>query len=141
MVCEDVPDEARAMSPLVDRAETLALAAEDDGDRGRWVCDLLRAAGRSGVILRTPSPNLQMMELRCVYGDEPLKLGCCVVGHAVLVRTLDRDEGAGSVWNSNLQPEFNVRVCDIFDATSSAVLRELDESNRFVQKSAESTSI
>ncbi|KAH8068327.1 hypothetical protein JL721_6904 [Aureococcus anophagefferens] len=79
-----------------ERDQLCLLAAEDDGDRGRWVCDLLRAAGRSGVILRTPSPNLQMMELRCVYGDEPLKLGCCVVGHAVLVRTLDRDEGAGS---------------------------------------------
>ena len=45
------------------------------------------------------------------------------------------------VWNSNLQPDFNVRICDSFDASSSAVLRELDESNRFVQKSAESTSI
>ena len=80
-----------------ERDQLCLLAAEDDGDRGRWVCDLLRAAGRSGVILRTPSPDLRMMELRCVYGDEPLKLGCCVVGHAVLVRTLDRDEGAGSV--------------------------------------------
>ena len=46
-----------------------------------------------------------------------------------------------AAWNSNLQPEFNVRICDSFDASSSAVLRELDESNRFVQKSAESTSI
>ena len=45
------------------------------------------------------------------------------------------------VWNSNLQPDFNVSVCDTFDASSSAMLRELDESNRFVQKSAESTSI
>ena len=47
----------------------------------------------------------------------------------------------GSAWKSNLQPDFNVSVCDIFDASSSAVRRELDESNRFVQKSAESTSI
>jgi hypothetical protein len=44
-------------------------------------------------------------------------------------------------WKSNLQPDFNVRVCDRFDARLSAVLRELDESNRFVQKSAESTSM
>ena len=36
---------------------------------------------------------------------------------------------------------FNVRVFGSFDASSSAVLRELDESDRFVQKSAESTSI
>ena len=46
-----------------------------------------------------------------------------------------------AVWKPNLQPDFNVRVCDRFDARFSAVLRELDESNRFVQKSAESTSI
>jgi hypothetical protein len=46
-----------------------------------------------------------------------------------------------AVWKSNLQPDFNVRVCDRFDAKLSAVLRELDESNRSVQKSAESTSI
>ena len=42
---------------------------------------------------------------------------------------------------SNLQPDFNVRLCDGFDARPSSMLRELDESNRFVQKSAESTSI
>ena len=46
-----------------------------------------------------------------------------------------------AVPNSNLQPDFNVRICDGFDKISSAVLRELDESNRFVQRSAESTSI
>ena len=45
------------------------------------------------------------------------------------------------VWKSNLQPDFNVSVCDGFDATCSDLRRELDESNRFVQKSAESTSI
>ena len=43
--------------------------------------------------------------------------------------------------NSNLQLDFNVSARDGFDATSSAVLRELDESDRFVQKSAESTSM
>ena len=46
-----------------------------------------------------------------------------------------------AVWKSNLQPDFNVSVCDGFDASSSSMLRELAESNRFVQKSAESTSI
>jgi hypothetical protein len=45
------------------------------------------------------------------------------------------------VWKSNLQPDFNVCVRDSFDASPSAVLPELDESNRFVQKSAKSTSI
>ena len=42
---------------------------------------------------------------------------------------------------SNLQPDFNVSVFDSFDARLSTVLRELNESDRFVQKSAESTSI
>ena len=46
-----------------------------------------------------------------------------------------------AVPNSNLQLDFNVSVRDSFDATSSALLRELDESDRFVQKSAESTSM
>ena len=45
------------------------------------------------------------------------------------------------VWQSNLQPDFNVSVFECFDTRTSAVLRELDESNRSVQKSAESTSI
>ena len=45
------------------------------------------------------------------------------------------------VWKPNLQFDFNVSVFDGFDARLSAVLRELHESNRFVQKSAESTSI
>ena len=46
-----------------------------------------------------------------------------------------------AVPNSNLQLDFNVIIRDSFDATSSAVLRKLAESNRSVQKSAESTSI
>ena len=48
---------------------------------------------------------------------------------------------SNAVWKPNLQPDFNVRMCDRFDASLLAVLRELDESNRCVQKSAESTSI
>ena len=48
---------------------------------------------------------------------------------------------SGPVPNSNLQLDFNVSVRECFDATSLASLRELDESNRSVQKLAESTSI
>ena len=46
-----------------------------------------------------------------------------------------------AVCKSNLQPDFNVRVFECLDTSTFAVLRELAESNRFVQKSAESTSI
>ena len=45
------------------------------------------------------------------------------------------------VWIPNIQPDFNVRVLERFRPDSLAVLRELDESNRFAQKSAESTLI
>ena len=60
---------------------------------------------------------------------------------AFSVGAMVRFRPRAAVWKSNLQPYFNVCVCDSFDASSSAVLRELDESNRSVQKSAESTSI
>ena len=44
-------------------------------------------------------------------------------------------------WNSNLRPDFSVRVIERSAPDSSAALRELDESHRFVHKSAESTSM
>ena len=47
----------------------------------------------------------------------------------------------GSVPKPNLQPDFNVSIFECVDTSSSAGLRELDESDRSVQKSAESTSI
>ena len=49
--------------------------------------------------------------------------------------------GSTPVWKSNLQPDFNVRVIERIAPDSLAELRELVESNRFIQKSAESTSI
>ena len=52
-----------------------------------------------------------------------------------------RSERSRAARTSNLQPDFDVRVCDGFDAISSAVRRALDESHRFVQESAESTSM
>ena len=45
------------------------------------------------------------------------------------------------VWIPKLQPDFNVLVLERFGPSSLAVLRELDESDRFAQKSAESTLI
>ena len=56
-------------------------------------------------------------------------------------RLPERDRAWRAVWKSNIQYDFNVRVFEWFDTSTSAVLRELAESNRFVQKSAESTSI
>ena len=58
-------------------------------------------------------------------------------------RTVEAGAEAQSLaaWKSNLQPDFNMRIFECFDTSTFAVLRELAESNRFVQKSAESTSI
>ena len=72
-----------------------------------------------------------------------VRLVACEVGAAGarVGVVLPRGAESAPVWKSNLQPDFNVRVCDRFDARFSDVLRELDESNRSVQKSAESTSI
>ena len=42
-------------------------------------------------------------------------------------------------WTSNLRPDFTMSVCKRLESDASAVLRELDESHRFVQESAEST--
>ena len=64
--------------------------------------------------------------------------------HGGQTRAFEGFAGSGPlqpVWKSNLQPDFNVRVIERFGPGSFAVLRELDESNRSVQKSAESTSI
>ena len=60
-----------------------------------------------------------------------------------VVREAERERVAPHqpVWIPNLQPDFNVSVIERFGPDSFAVLRELDKSNRFVQKSAESTSI
>ena len=103
----------------------------------RFADDLLELSARAGRRFETEPRVLRLESPAYVFGDthgnlEDLhffsdhiwKLGVSL-----------------TVWKPNLQPDFNVSVCDSFDTISSAVLRELDESNRFVQKSAESTSI
>jgi hypothetical protein len=54
---------------------------------------------------------------------------------------LDVETPSHAVPKPNLQPDFNMSVFECFDTSSSAGLRELDESDRSVQQSAESTSI
>ena len=66
---------------------------------------------------------------------------CFFVGNVSRGDGAPRELWCVGAWKSNIQPDFNVRVCECFDARPSAVLRELDESDRFVQKPAESTSI
>ena len=48
--------------------------------------------------------------------------------YASFLRLFDKHDYAellGTVWKSNLQPDFNVRVFECFDTSTSAVLREL----------------
>ena len=66
-------------------------------------------------------------------GDYSCELGC--------EHKYDDEDECVAVCKSNLQIDFNVSVFECFDTSTSAVLRDLDESNRSVQKSAESTSI
>ena len=74
-------------------------------------------------------------------GDEPFGPMTTLKTCNEMAPVRHRPETFQAVCKSNLQPDFNVSVFESFDTSTSAVLRELDESNRFVQKSAESTSI
>ena len=68
-------------------------------------------------------------------------LGLVNLGNSCYLNSVAHLLASVPVWKSNLQLDFNMCVIERFGPDSSAVLRELDESNRFVQKSAESTSI
>ena len=101
----------------------------EDGRAAGALDDVAPPGGEDGVEVREAElllvADLLLLELR----------GLALRGRLGLARLRE------PVWKSNLQHDFNVRVCDSFDASSSALLRELDESNRSVQKSAKTTSI
>ena len=104
--------------------------SSDDGDKARRKVEAL-----VGVLANAQATSTKLLkaasQLRVLAMDKDAK--AAVVDAGAVPRL--------AVPNSNLQLDFNVSVRDSFDATSSAVLRELDESDRFVQKSAESTSM
>ena len=85
-----------------------------------------------------PHPMLgDVPDLEAFYGSQWMILSRAFARHVV-----DELDAPGTVarepaWKSTLRPDFS--VSDGFDASSSAVLRERDESARFVPKSAEST--
>ena len=116
-----------------------ALIAQLDGDDPVLVVALTFAAGLlAGPAEKNRARLARIAADRDADGLFFKSLQDVLRGGAAAAR---EDPARGPVWKSNLQPDFNVRVCDRSDARFSAVLRELDESNRFVQKSAESTSI
>ena len=111
-----------------------------DGGRGH-LAPVARLLGVLVVVRREDEGAEEQRQQRVADGHAR------VDGDEVALPEVDAQEHRGHladprpVWKPNIQSDFNVSVCDSFDASSSAVLRELDESNRFVQKSAESTSI
>ena len=116
------------------REHGLAERVEDD--------DLVEAVEELGPEFRAHRVEHLALDLRELRGAA----GVVAVGRVRRreVRDALEDElraDVRPVCKSNLQPDFNVRVFECFDTSTSAVLRELAESNRFVQKSAESTSI
>ena len=68
---------------------------------------------------------------------EVVDVGEVAEREAVLVRA---EREVAPAWGSHLPPDFNARVIERLAPASFAVLRELDESSRFVQRPAESTS-
>lgn len=79
-----------------EREQLLLLAAEDAGSRSRWICALLAAAGRPGVMLRV-GEDAAAIRLRVCYGGSPLELEAGAVGRNVLVRKVSPSSGAGAI--------------------------------------------
>jgi hypothetical protein len=114
------------------RAEHLAVVRREDDDDAAAVAALEVVDGvEHGPELRVAVP--QRVEV--------------VVQEALVLRVRREvaearvDDRLVPAWNSNLQPDFHVRVFERFDTSSSALLRELEKSDRSVQKSAESISM
>ena len=117
-----------------------------DGATPLFVAALGGSLARVEALLATPNVDV---DSTTVDGRTPL-FAAASNGRADVVRALlragasvERDAWTPlrAVWIPKLQPDFNVRVLERFGPDSLAVLRELDESNRFAQKSAESTLI
>mmetsp|Transcript_6331 Transcript_6331/g.19825 ORF Transcript_6331/g.19825 Transcript_6331/m.19825 type:complete len:1033 (+) Transcript_6331:93-3191(+) len=88
------------------REQLLLLAAEDERSRSKWICALLSAAGRSGVLLRI-GDDVHAIRLQCCFGDESVyaDVGAVMLEDTksskkiqkCLVRQIDASEGLGSV--------------------------------------------
>ena len=130
-----------------------AAAAPAGGPRYRGVCKWFNSKNMHGFITPSESHALDPGETDVFCYAEDLAPGTT---HADLTTGDPVEYGLGTtksgrvkavavarlaVPKPNLQPDFNVSVFECFDTSSSALLRELDESDRSVQKSAESTSI
>ena len=125
MSCDNLP-----MNGSVCRNATLEFANLVDKILGTWIAD--HVPFPSSMVDRI-TPVTKPEHVALLEDEYGARDGWPVIAEPFLQRV--------TVPNSNLQLDFNVSVRECFNATSLASLRELDESNRFVQKSAESTSI
>ena len=134
---------------IEEKGLVVALALSDNagkgaGGRGRGRAPKEPVVGH--IVVGTPGRTLQLIKTRqlktqgitMLVLDEADEMD--TRGHRDDTRSL-RKALPDPVPNSNLQRDFNVSVFESFDASSSTLLRELDEGDRFVQKSAESTSM
>ena len=96
-----------------------------------WNAGVLLAAHVAGAAL---APGLRVLEVGAGCGLAAVvaaKRGC---------RVLATDRGAAPPWAVQIFNPTSMSL-DSFDASLCVVLREFDESDRFVQASAESTSM
>ena len=119
-------------------AATLARRSGASLEDAEAALDALRAAGAvdaAGLV----DLELDAARAEMLVGDGAIAAAVAASRYANLKDMLGNEFDA--VPKPNLQPDFKVSVFECFDKISSAGLRELDESDRPVQKSAESTSI
>jgi len=80
-----------------EREQLMLLAAEDAKQQSHWICSLLKATGRCGVLLRV-GEDAAAYRLRCCYGDDALEMEAGPVENKVLIRKiLSKSSGAGAV--------------------------------------------
>ena len=140
--CETFQERKKELSPLGEAGQVPILVLPN----GKTMCQCRAILRYLGKVCKFEGTPLYPTDPIAAYEADAL-IELCEDMRSPLGATFaisdqaEKEAARAAVWNSNLQPDFNVRVCDSFDIIIFTVLRELDESNRFVQKSAESTSI
>ncbi|KAJ8602778.1 hypothetical protein CTAYLR_002574 [Chrysophaeum taylorii] len=119
------------VGPGEEREQLLLLAAEDATQRAKWVCALMAAAGRPGVLLRV-GEDAAAVRLRCCYGSEALELEAGAVGRNVLVRKLSLS-GAGAIGVKVGDELVSVNGAPVPLMSASAVSRMLEAVARPVE--------
>ena len=118
-----------ACPEILDRGEMAQLRAFVDDSHAFYY--YTRAKAHAALMYAT-----RAMRVHARRRDWPHVAKCHLHSAAILSKLRRR-----AARESHLRPDFKVSVFECFDTSTSAVLRELDESHRSVEKSAESTSM